>query len=326
MRSIRPNSVLLLLILIAQAIGLAPPAHAEVTGEASVNPRLVRIGVPFEIILEIHADEEISISSPSFPEPDGVRLSRNRINDHTEMSVQGGQTQLLYTAIAEYQPVEPGTYEIGPFRIRYTTATGHNRELQFEPVTVEIYGDAPRPASTIIPGHMPWWWRYFVIALLVAMLAGLIAAWIALRRRQPRKAAPVPFLPFGKSPEQVALEEIKALPVPDAGDEPAVKIYYDQIDDILRRYITIRYDVQTQDLTTYEIRLEFHSKQRFDSRVKGLFVLLNDCDWVKFAKTRPDNAQITGFMDRIADVLMGVKASEIEGNQVSSNLKDLNES
>jgi hypothetical protein len=309
--------ILLLFTVLVQLTFLAGQAFAVVSGEASVNPRLVRLGVPIQVVLAIRSDEQIAISRPAFPEPDGLRLDTGRITQSMNMGRQGEEVSIEYSFIGEYISEQPGIYEIGPFRIRYSVS-GHNRELQIEPVTVEVFEDSPRPASNIVEGNMPPWWRYFIGALLLAILAGLIIGWRFLRSKRPVTAAS-PILSQAMSPEEQAMLQIRALSVPKAGDETAVKTYYDSIDEILRKYITERYEVATLDLTTFEIRREFHKRKRLDSRVTGVFGLMNDCDWVKFAKTRPNDNDIMKFPDRISDVLTGINSTDPPPDVMSFN-------
>jgi len=150
-----------------------------------------------------------------------------------------------------------------------------------------------------------------VTILLLAILAGLIALFIRVRKQAP-DAAPALTMGIGRSPEQLAVEEIRALPIPDAGDAAAVKEYYGKVDGALRTYLKRRYEVPTHEVTSWEIQREFHTRKRLDTRVKGVFVLINDCDWVKFAKTRPAAREIQAVPDRAADILTGRIIPEVK--------------
>jgi len=286
----------------------------ETTGEVDVNPRLVRLGVPFTVTVEIESDENIQNPRVDFPEPDGVHLSRGSSMQGVNITRGSGGTEVSHVISREYTADEPGQYEIGPFRVTYFNSEGETEEIELEPVIVEIFEDAPREASTIIQGTMPWWWPYLITAICLAILAGLVAGWYALKRRRiPDEAAPAVIHIGSRSPEQNAYEAISKLEIPDPEDEEAVKEYYDAVDDILRVYLTRRYNMPTRDATLWEIRQEFTRRKRLDSRVKGVFEMMNDCDWVKFAKMEPSSKDIRNVKVRAADVLVGQKVEDTGG-------------
>ena len=296
-----------ILILLALAWTLAQPAPlpAETTGKAGANPRLVRLGDPFQIVLTITSDENIQIQRPAFPTPGGVTLG-NKFGQSQQVSVKQGVTSVESTFTAQYLAKEAGKFEIGPFQVTYTTSEGESAQLSLDALTVEIYEDAPRPASSIILGKLLGLWKWILAAFLLAALAALVTVMAAVRRRKPRAVA-MPIIPRIKSPEQIAYEDIRKLPIPDAGDEVAVKAYYDAVDDILRVYLNKRYNVATRDATRWELEREFRKRKVQDTRIKGVLVLLNDCDWVKFAKTKPSAEEIGAVTQRAGDTLMGIK-------------------
>jgi len=290
----------ILLILLLQS-----SAYAEITGVAEVNPRLIRAGSTFQIILTITSDENVSPLIPAFPTPDGVTLSNGGRSQGVQMTSINGVTSYNRTFSATYTADEEGEYEIGPFRISFEDS---DEVVQIDPVSIEVYDDAPRPASGIIESEFRFPWKILIVILLVAFLAALIVAWFRLRKKKPKTEHVLETSIF-KSPEQAAYEEIAGLTLPDENDEEAVKAYYDKVDDVLRKYLFKRYTVSTRDTTTFEIQMEFVRRQRLDNRAKGVFGLMNDCDWVKFAKSRPTATDIGRVKDRVADVLLGITPS-----------------
>ncbi|MFH1677136.1 MAG: BatD family protein [bacterium] len=272
---------------------------------AEANPRLVRLGTPFSVVLKITSDGKIGIKQPSFPVPDG--LTQSQVASGIQIGSINGNTSFAYTFTAQYNSDKAGNYTIGPFEVAYTDSNSKDEKISADAVTVEVYEDAPRPASDILNRARSNIWGILIPILLLAVLAGLIAG-LRYLKRKPTGESQV--LNIFKSPEQLAVEEIKALNFPDATDETAVKEYYDKIDEILKKYLTVRYEVKTADLTTWEIKSEFIVRKRTDSRIRGVFELLNDCDWVKFAKTRPTDSEIRLIPSRASDILLGIKSQE----------------
>lgn len=292
-------------ILVTAWLIMASPAHAEISGVAEANPRLVQQGTPFRITITVDADSNIQLTDPTFPEVEGLTLT-GPSSQRIERSLSGGRTSKTATYSAEYMADEPGEYEIGPFDVIYTTESGSREVLSIDSVTVEVYEDAPRPPSGIVVATAPPWWKYILTAVLIAVAVGFLI-WY-LRRRKGGMVIAVPgtsVFSKVKTPEMIALESIHALEIPDESDWPAVREYYDKVDDVLRLYLTRRYSVQTRDATSWEIRQEFVSRKRMDPRLKGVFVLINDCDWVKFAKSWPTRSDILHVPIRAAEILTG---------------------
>jgi len=292
-----------LLAFTASLLISAPDLHAETSAVVELNPRLVRLGDTFTVEIRILSDEQINLMAPAFPTPDGVSLGiRSSSQEFVQM---GGEVTNAYIYTAVYNTIEAGNIEIGPFRVNYADPQGEPLEIVLNAIIVEIYEDAPAPSSEIVPGVSPGWLQLIIVLASLAILAGLIYAWVRLHRRKPADTV-APITSRRRSPEDEALDEIKNLDVPRADDDEAVKAYYDRVDVILKDYIYKRYTVSTRDNTLWEIKQEFHNRQRIDSRVKGLFLILNDCDWVKYAKTHPTDADIRLVVGRCSDSLKGV--------------------
>ncbi len=286
-------------------------AHAEVTGNVEVNPRLVRLGSTFEVTVNIYSDKSIQVINIEFPVADGISLSNPEVRKESSVNRAGRQTQYEHFQIASYTAEEAGMVELGPFRVNFDTDDLSGEEILIDPVVIEIYDDAPRPASNIIIGKTVQWWRYLIIPALLALLAGLIWALIAIKRKkQAGTPAPVLATVF-RTLEQITLEKINGLEFPKADDLPKVREYYDRVDEILREYLGKRFEMKITDATSYEIRLEFHRRQRIESRAAGVLKLINDCDWVKFAKCKPTQNEIHDVPVRASRTLLGSTTESI---------------
>ena len=298
-------------ILVSAWLIMASPAPAELSGVAEANPRLLQQGTPFRITITVDADSNIQLTDPAFPEVEGLTLT-DTISPEISRNLSGGRTSLTATYSAEYMADEPGEYEIGPFDVIFTTESGSREVLSIDSVTVEVYKDAPRPPSGIVVAKSLPWWKYILTAVIVAVAIGFLI-WY-LRKTKGAIIIAIPgasVLSKVKTPEMIALESIQALEIPDESDWPAVREYYDKVDDILRLYLTRRYSVQTRDATSWEVRQEFVRRKRLDPRLKGVFVMINDCDWVKFAKSWPTRSDILNVPIRAAEILTGnIKAEE----------------
>jgi len=279
------------------------------TGSAEVNQRLVRAGGSFRVTLRVKVEESVRALEPEFPEVDGLTLINPRARTKVEMKVIGNKTEATYEFVAAYRADKPGKYELGPFQVSYVSDSGNSNKLTIDPVQVEVFEDAPRPASDIIYSALPQLWKYLLGALLLTAFAFLLRWWLLRQKRAgPIKVSTI--LAPHKSPEQLAAEEIRALPRPLASDITAVKEYFDKVDDILRTYLSRRYGTASDGYTSWEIQQELHRQRKMDKRAKEVFSIINDCDWVKFAKSEPSQKHIDLIPDRVEQALLGISREE----------------
>jgi hypothetical protein len=142
--------------------------------------------------------------------------------------------------------------------------------------------DILKPVRELPPPELPppplsgWrgWWPLFVAALAVLLLAG---CWAVLRRWAPR-AVSVPH-------QQWALRELdrieQTLFLPNGGAEG----FYVQLAQVLRRYVSERFGVQTLQLTSAEFLTASRQIPGLASEQHALLAdLFARCDLVKFAR------------------------------------------
>jgi hypothetical protein len=305
MKYLRINVIFFaIFILLLQGIFVLP-ASGAVSGTVDAHPRLVRKGETFQVTLTILSDKELRFQNIDFPEIEGLTFIPNFVSDGQSIANSGSRQQFTYTKTRMYSADEVGKYDVGPFRINYDTEDELGKEILIDPVSIEVYQDAPRPSSDIILGIRTAFWKYLIIPGLIAILAGLVWALIATKRRKKPVPVEVAATSVFKTPEQIAIDKIKALVLPNADDIDKVREYYDAVDDILREYLATRFEVNVKEATSYEIRLEFVRRQRIDARAGGVMTLINDCDWVKFAKSCPSQQDISQVPMRASRVLFG---------------------
>lgn len=94
-------------------------------------------------------------------------------------------------------------------------------------------------------------WPYVLGVLLLAACLGIIF-WRLWRRRQRRRAA-ARAKSLRRPAHVVALEALQALHRVNFADEAAVRQYYFDISEVLRAYVTERFELMASQLTTEEI-------------------------------------------------------------------------
>jgi hypothetical protein len=305
MLSARYKVYIYILAIILQTVLYPFSVFAVPTATAEVYPRLVMAGTDFQLEINVGAVGDYIIEEPMFPTVDGLRLLTPEATSGVSFKSIGSNSESKSRFIAQYRADLPGKYQLGPIDVPLSSSTGEVSKITIAPVTVEVYKDSPKPASDIIHLPMPPWWVYFLGIGLIATGAGGLVWWRTRKKHPLLTAGTVTAIPVSKTLEQNTIDEIKSEPRPQASDIEAVKTYYIKINEILRKYLSIRYNVSTKEMTTWEIQQEFLRLRLLDSRVKGVFVILNDCDWVKFARSHPRQNQIDGIPGRVSQALIG---------------------
>lgn len=207
----------------------------------------------------------------------------------------GPDGRTVTTTDLELEPFLPGDYEIPPIEIKATPVTKDSGEpvsVTTEPLAVHVTSVladaedakdvaglkdiAPAPAS-----RMWMWWAGGGVAAAAVVTAGLV---LAARRRGRIVRAAVPPPP----PHEVALRRLRALRQSALIERSEHKAFFNELSDILRRYIEDRFGMRAPERTTEEFLREAATASFF--RVEDVLVLrrfLSLCDLVKFAEARP---------------------------------------
>ncbi len=151
-------------------------------------------------------------------------------------------------------------------------------------------------------------WPYILAAgILTAIVIGLLAAllfwWFYWRKQQTvTEAVPVGVTDL-RPPEVVAyaeLERIEGLRLPARNQ---IKEHYALVSICLRRYIEGRYDVSAVEQTTTELKSAFAKTDVPANEIRQLINIVNESDFVKFARYRPHDNSIYNLIKNAREVI-----------------------
>ena len=191
-----------------------------------------------------------------------------------------------------------GVHRVAGVAIAYHDAAGAAQKAQTPEMVVPVASvltsskaephDVKAPVPYPFVFQLPAWAWGLIIAFV-----GLIG-WLILRRR-PVKAVVIPPPP----PADVeAFTRIDALLGEHLIKEGHIKEFCDRLSDILRHYLGRRFGLASMGETSYELitALEEGNQMAGPDRDQ-LSGFLESCDLAKFAKARPDEAQLLGLVD-----------------------------
>ncbi|MGK0188225.1 MAG: hypothetical protein ACI9R3_004017 [Verrucomicrobiales bacterium] len=270
-----------------------------------VSPKEPTIADRIELALEVTIDENYSVEMPSF----GDKLEQFGIRDFRESQprlVDGNRTRTVRTY--ELEPFLSGEYQIPPMQFTFTkkeedNAAAEDHQLETEPIKLTvsslldekkdalvIHEIAP-PVSLERPSAAPFWSKMgAAIAAVIALCA--VACWL-LRRRKKKIDLPPPV-----PAHEIAFQQLEQLVADDLPRKGEMKIFYQRISDILRRYIENRFGLHAPEQTTEEFLQELRDSPKLppvhQAPLKGF---LQHCDLVKFADHEPTTEDVQRTFD-----------------------------
>lgn len=109
----------------------------------------------------------------------------------------------------------------------------------------------------------------------------------------------------------IAYEELERIDKLKLIEKREIKRYYTEISEVIRRYISRRYEVQTMELTTGEI-IDGMLAAEVDGEHVSLFQeFLEECDLVKFARYLPPRKSMEEAIDWARSLVGKTKQEEI---------------
>lgn len=208
-----------------------------------------------------------------------------------------GVTQWVFRLSA----FEFGKQTIPAIPLRYTPAGGGEpRSVSTGEQQVEIVPTVTDPnqeAADVRGGFtLPRdWWPWIYGGLLAAL--AVLGVWFlarALKRRkpkaQPARPAPPP-APLRPAYDRW-LEALEALLRSGLLEKGKVKEFHVEIAEIVKRYLGEVYAFDAVDRTTWEVLQEMSAARIQPAVRSGTAPFLEACDLVKFAKHRPERAEI----------------------------------
>ena len=209
--------------------------------------------------------------------------------------------------VARTYTVEPflsGEYAVPPIEVKFVEkgakdAKPKTHTLRTKELKVEVTSLGAEKAKSLRlrgargtvdpPRSRAWvWWTLAGVA--VAAAAALTARALR-RRRKARTARAVPA-------HEIAYAELRALIESGLIEKGEIKIFYDELSDILRRYVENRFGYHAPERTTEEFLREIHDEGELGAKEGGaLKAFLTHCDLVKFAEHEPGEQEIQDAFD-----------------------------
>ncbi len=271
-------------------------------GPVSISARLkprrgsrqLTIGDQFELELTVRYHRNVRTSPPASPEFEPfVALDRKTVTRYVGDTVIDIHTLKLAA-------FNTGELKIPPFFVTYP-AEGEVRAAASDSIPITVTSVMPKEMEDLndikpqiqFPNLLPLWLLLGTLGAVALAIAGL-----RLYRRYRRirlYGAPLP------DPWDEALAALEAIPVSDWLANGLVKRYYYTVSEVLKRYLTRRFNFPAIDQTTTEIarsmkQLRIEQRERF-----GEF--FEQADLVKYAKYVPPDADASAALETARELV-----------------------
>ncbi|NLF25776.1 MAG: hypothetical protein GX589_09010 [Deltaproteobacteria bacterium] len=257
--------------------------------------------------LEVQAPEDYEVSFPDL----GSALGEFKVADYTSPPPRLGQAgMLVHQRNYLLEPFLAGEYKV-PALVVIFRQSGQEQSLSSEELSVKVVsvleeGDGELAlkeidAPLLMPRELRWWWW------LVLVVAGALFVW--WRRKRKEMHLTVEKIPA----HQIAYNALNALLQSRLVEQGRVCEFYQELSNILRRYIEDRFGLRAPERTTEEFMADLAC---LDSPIASHKPLLKDflrhCDLVKFAKYAPAEGEIQSALGACRKFISETEAPEEE--------------
>lgn len=243
-------------------------------------------GKPFGMEVKVVQDKGDEIFWPMLTDSvGGLDVVNIGVNDTQTTS----GNQLLITRKYQLMAFDSGVYNLPPLTFNLRSPKG-NKEYLTEPLRIEVNYmavDTTKAIKDIAPiVTVPYDWKMLLL-IASGIIILIIAGFYLYKRYKNRKVEVIAEPEPAGLPHEIALAELEALKTSGLWQQGRVKEYYTELTDILRRYITRRWNLNAMELTSDEILSAGFVKIIGVSEKEKLRFILQTADLVKFAKALP---------------------------------------
>ncbi len=131
--------------------------------------------------------------------------------------------------------------------------------------------------------------REYLIYLLVAILLVVVVIYLTAKylERRGKSLSGIFAPPPPPAPHVEAITALQSLYSKKLWQSQQYKLYYSSLTDILRHYLSRRYEINAMEMTSDEIIAAMRSAKLSNKASMNLATLLREADLVKFAKATP---------------------------------------
>lgn len=289
---------------------------------ATLKPTVITMGEKATLEVQVVADRGAKGRFPIFDgvSPDGFATMAG---DTIELgagfrgsSIDLGSGRMQTDYKIPVQAFDSGFYSLPPLAYVSGGDTVYTGPLSLKVVPVAASADDEMSdyTSTRAPGEgsffdsiplwlLRWWWALLlvVIAAMALLLFFMRYKRVAIRRKKR-------LLP----PYEEAVSSLAALNARKLWQNGMEKQYYTELVDILRRYISRRFDMPAMEMTTGQILEGVRRHERMMPYLRQFTAVLAIADFAKFANMKCTPAENEGAFDEVRKFVEATRPTQEE--------------
>jgi hypothetical protein len=287
------------------------PAGHLVRVETRVEPARPKVGdrvlITYRLIAPSSDRVEFEPDPAAFAQPANELEYARQQPDRDRRARSGAAGTVFGEVTVAVQPFKTGEVVI-PRQLARLNAAGDVVRVCTPAVRFRVgdpFGNAPHPTPRdLTPPEVvtaeTLRWRYVMLGLdaAFALVVITVAVNSYLRARPKPEAPPPPPIP----PWILATESLEVLSKSDLLSRGQIKEYYDQLSDVVRRYIGALRGFDALEMTTLEVLSKLKRVPIAGVTTTEIAHLLTECDLVKFARHVPTHEE----SDKILDVAFSI--------------------
>lgn len=151
---------------------------------------------------------------------------------------------------------------------------------------------------------VPFFWLLLIAGLALLVLLILLGFYLYIRWKKPK---PKPVIP-PKPPYEEALGRLGELTSSSLLKEGRVKEFYVAIHQVLRHYVHRLFDIQAEEMTSFEFEEWLEGEAGVPGPTKDLFLAFQElCDRVKFAKYEPIETETKDLVNHAYQIVESLR-------------------
>lgn len=320
------------MIGLAFMFAMALPMFAE---PPKISARLSRPAIVMgdKISLDVQVVSDRGVKG-RFPVFDGVQPGEvaTVCGDTVELSAQykassidigSGRVQTDYSI--PVQVFDSGFYSLPPIAYISGRDTVYTDLLTLKVVPVEVRAsdEISDFTSVLPPGKgsfldnfplwlLEWWWIGLIVLIVIAAVVVFFSRYKRVRLR--RAAAPLP-------PYEEACRDLATLKAQSLWQNGHEKEYYTRLVDILRRYISRRFEIHAMEMTTDQILESVKTHDRIKPYLNQFRAVLGVADFAKFANMQCTTEENTGAFEEVKNFIDSTRPTAEEIKSEAEKLK-----
>ncbi len=279
-----------------------------------IDRKEITIAERLNLKITVTVDEDYEVKLPGF----GEKLEQFGIVDyHTTQPKLTNENRKEISRSYVLEPFLSGEYLIPSMEVSFWKREEEEsgaHKIQTPEVTVTVKSLLPEDLEEAklneikppvpFPRSYTFWIGLGLGSALV--VAGIVVAVILIRGR--RRAEEV--LSRRVPAHEMAYEALRRLVADDLVNKGQVKVFYQRLSGVLRRYIENRFGLRAPEQTTEEFLMGLEVAQEFPGTYKPLLkAFLRHCDLVKFAEHQPQAEDIQKTFDSCKAFIKGTETA-----------------